>query len=1564
MSETTPPAADRRRLLQDALRAIEEMRLKVDALERARTESIAIIGLGCRFPGAPDPEAYWQVLHDGVDAISEVPADRWGKEIYAQLDPQAAARMPTQFGGFLDRIDQFDPHFFGIAPREALTMDPQHRLVLEVCWEALESAGQAPDGLRGSATGVFVGITGQDYVSQLRSSECLDVYAATGNAHNAAAGRVSYTLGLQGPSMALDTACSSSLTAIHVACQGLRTGECNLALAGGVNVIGSPDQFVSFFKWGMIAPDGRCKTFDAAANGFVRAEGCGIVVLKRLSDAIADGDNILAVIRGTAVNQDGASSGLTVPNGLAQEAVIRQALRFAGIAPRDVGYVEAHGTGTTLGDPIELEALDAVLGEGRPGDRPLVIGSAKTNLGHLESASGVAGLIKTVLALQHREIPPHLHFHRLTPGVTLLKTTMVVPTAPMAWPARDGRRIAGVSSFGFSGTNAHVVLEEAPASPVAAPEAVRPMHVLALSARSEPALVQLAERYVMHLERDPAPELADVCFTANSGRAHFAHRLGLVAGSREQAREQLAAFVAGTAAARPNHGTVRGDAPGVVFLFTGQGSQYVGMGRELYETQPTFRKALERCAELLELDRPLLSVLLPKDGESSPLDETAYTQPALFALEWALSELWRSWGIEPAAVMGHSVGEYVAACVAGVLSLEDALRLVAARGRLMQALPSGGAMAAVMAGEARVAAAIAPYGDALSIAAINGPEDVVVSGAETALTDLLARLHGEKVRAKRLAVSHAFHSALLDPALAELERVAGQVTWSAPRIALVSNVTGRFVEDGLLAQPAYWRCHARESVRFAAGMATLFGRGHRVFLEVGPDPTLLGLARRCAPDELEGSWLPSLRRGRPEWGQILESLRDLYVLGAKVDWKGLDHDYPRRRVVLPTYPFQRSRFWVEGARPQFVAPPAEVDSHLYEVAWLPRAAAAPKPPSAGATRWLVFADAGGVGRGLCRLLSERGDTCCLVVAGPTYETAGDGSIRIDPGQPDHFRRLFRETLSAAGTTPVGVVHLWSMDAPPPDTIDLSNLDAARVVGCGSVLDLVQALLGVDGHERTRLHLVTRGAQPAGEPAPLALAQSPVWGLGRVVALEHPEIWGGLIDLDPAPIAGEAERLLAAIEEAQGEDQMALRGEARLAARLVRKAVPAGHALRASAEATYLVTGGLGGLGLNVARWLVERGARHVALVGRSSPSASQTEAIRALEAAGAAVRTFAADVGDRARMAEVFAEIKAALPPLRGILHAAGIMRLQDVRDLTDAAVADVFRPKVAGAWVLHELTRDAELDFFVSFSSGAAIWGSRGLAHYAAANQFLDALAHHRRALGLPAVSVNWGPWSEGMASDEGQRLLAQMGVGALSADEGLRALERLLAVDVTQITVAKVDWAVFAPIYSAKVRRFLLDELDAPAPTDDASSGPSELARRLADALPGDRRDLLFAHIQAETSRVLGLDGPLEREEGQGFRDLGMDSLMAVELRNRLQRDVGRPLPSTLAFDYPTIESLTDYLLEQVLALPAVTVAQPSSVEPDELASLRTLSDSEVNDLIAAELQSLSSQSGVKAS
>ena len=917
MTQETPKPegpADRRAVLKDALRAIEELQSRLDSAERARREPIAIVGMACRFPGGvSDPESYWRLLRDGVDAIREVPPDRWDVDRYYDPDPAAPGKTSTRWGGFLDQVDRFDARFFGVAPREAVAMDPQHRLLLEVAWEALENGGQAPGRLTGSQTGVFVGITTTEYMqlhTRVLDLRDIDAYLAPGNTLNAAAGRVAYLLGLHGPAMAVDTACSSSLVAVHLACQSLREGESDMALAGGVNVILVPETFICFSKWGMMARDGRCKTFDAAADGFVRSEGSGVVVLKRLSDALAAGDRVLAVIRGSAVNQDGPSSGLTVPNGLAQEAVIRKALANSGVDPGQVGYVEAHGTGTSLGDPIEVEALGAVLGPGRSRRSPVLLGSVKTNLGHLESSSGIAALIKVVLSLQHREVPPHLHLKNPSPQIPWDRLPFVVPTARTPWPD-NGRRIAGVSAFGFSGTNAHVVLEEAPAAGDEGPrEADRTRHVLTLSARTEEALRDLAARFERRLGEEPSLSLADVAYTANAGRSHFASRLALVAESTAQAREAIEAFLGGRPSAASSS-VFTGSRPRVTFLFTGQGAQYVRMGRGLFETQPTFRRALRACDELLRphLERPLLSVLYPEGEQDSPLDDTAYAQPALFALEYALAELWRSWGVEPAAVMGHSVGEYVAACVAGVFDLESGLRLIAERGRLMQALPRNGAMAAVMADEARVSAAAAPHARELSIAAVNGPANVVVSGRVEAVGAVVAALAAQGVRAKRLTVSHAFHSPLVEPILPALEDAVSRVPLRTPRIPLVSNLTGRAAGEEV-ARPEYWRRHAREAVRFAASIQTLREKGHGLFLEVGPSPTLLGMAARCLP-EGAGVFLPSLRRGLDDWQPLLESVAALHLHGVEVDWRGFDRDYRRRKIALPTYPFQRERYWVK-----------------------------------------------------------------------------------------------------------------------------------------------------------------------------------------------------------------------------------------------------------------------------------------------------------------------------------------------------------------------------------------------------------------------------------------------------------------------------------------------------------------------------------------------------------------------------------------------------------------------------------------------------------------------------
>ena len=900
--------------LQRAFLALEEAESRLTAATLAAREPIAVVGLGCRVPGGGnDAASFWRLIDDGIDAITPVPAERWDHEAFYDPDPTAVGRIATRSGGFLRDIDLFDPAFFGIAPREAEGMDPQQRLLLEVCWEALENAGQAPDRLEGSATGVFFGVCGNDYAySQLKSEDpgLLDAHFASGIAHSVFSGRLSFLLGLRGPSLTIDTACSSSLVAVHLACQALRNGECRMALAGGVNLILAPDLFVALSQSRMLSPDGRCKTFSAAADGFGRGEGCGVVVLKRVSDAQADGDRILAVISGSAVNQDGPSSSLTAPNGPAQEAVIRAALAFARVTPGQVGFIEAHGTGTQLGDPLEVQALGAVFGEGRSETRPLLIGSVKTNIGHLEAAAGVTGLIKVILALQHRTIPAHLHCDKPSPHIAWDKLPLRIPLQSVPWEPIDGRRIGGVSSFGFSGTNAHAVLEE---PPPAAGDVDVPARtcLLAISARDHTALGEVAERYSTFLAGRPDVALADLCHTANSGRAHFRHRAAILASTVDEARNQLTAMARGkqSSVVRVTE-VVRREPPRIAFLFTGQGSQYPGMAKGLYYGSPVFREALDHCAALLtpHLNRPLLDVLFPADLESRLLDETLYTQPALFSVEYALAELWRSWGVEPNILLGHSVGEYVAACIAGVFSLEDGLALIALRGRLMQSLPTGGAMAAIFAPYETVAVAVAAHASNVSIASANGPNQTVISGGANVVDQICERLGKGGVDYKLLPVSHAFHSPLVEPVLDRFEAAVSKVVLSPPRLRLVSNLTGLQADASEIVTPLYWRRHMRESVRFGDGVRALEAARTDCCIEIGPAPALLPLAA-AAFETAPPTMIPSLRRNRPDWEQMVEGLSAVYMAGHRVDWRGLSNQGRHRIVDLPSYPFQRQRYW-------------------------------------------------------------------------------------------------------------------------------------------------------------------------------------------------------------------------------------------------------------------------------------------------------------------------------------------------------------------------------------------------------------------------------------------------------------------------------------------------------------------------------------------------------------------------------------------------------------------------------------------------------------------------------
>ncbi|MBI1357399.1 MAG: SDR family NAD(P)-dependent oxidoreductase [Acidobacteria bacterium] len=1438
-----------------ALLALEKMQAKLDSVERARREPIAVIGMSCRFPGGcSDPESYWRLLSEGVDAIT-TGAKRFGADEIARV--QAAGLSGACWGGFLDDIDQFDPAFFGVSQKEAAGMDPQQRLLLETSWEALESAGLAPASLAGSLTGVFVGICSGDYaLHHFSARDEIDAYASTGTAYSLAANRVSYMLNLRGPSMAIDTACSSSLVAVHLACQSLRNGESTLALAGGVNLTLLLEGSMSLAKWGMLAADGRCKTFDARADGYVRGEGCGVVVLKRLSDAVAAGDPILAVVRGSAINQDGRSAGLTAPNLLAQQAVIRQALTNAGVSPDRIGYVEAHGTGTPLGDPIEIESLTAVLGAERPAGARCLIGSAKTNIGHLEAAAGMAGLLKVILALRHKQIPPHLHFREINPNIALAETPFAIPDRLTPWPD-DGRpRCAGISSFGFGGTNSHIVVEEAPApqqQPVA--EADRPLHVLTVSARSEAALEALAAGYERLRAQPDAPAQADICFSANTGRNPLPHRLALVGGKR----------FAGVAPVGARLKTA--------FLFTGQGSQWAGMGRELYETHPAFRATLDECAAIADalLERPLLATMF-RDADA--LGRTAFTQPALFALEYALATLWRSWGVEPAVALGHSLGELVAACVAGVFSLQDGLRLAIARGRLLQQTPAG-AMAAIFAGEEAVRAALAAAPGTVSIAALNAPTETVISGEPSAVAAVTAAFTAAGVTVKPLPGAVAFHSPLLEEARAPFAAEAAKVAYSAPRIGLVSNVTGAFASADEMSRPEYWVRQIFAPVRFQTGLATLTRQGVDALVECGPRPILLGALSRTLPDHKLLS-LPSLRPGSGDWEQLLESLARFYAAGGAVDWAAFDRPYPRRRVSLPTYPFQRVRCWLDREAPpsKEVSVPAD---WTYRLAWEP---VETRPAEAPPTGWTILASGGPLAAELASRLEALAPTVIVPASAPPPLQPGGAVVDLS-------------AVDAAG----------GVDSPDVIEAVQENCRRALAVAQSTVSD-------------ARLWIVTRGAQAVRpeEAAGLALAQAPLWGLGRVLANEHPSHWGGLVDLDPTAspedAAASLAKLLGSVPEADAKArQWALRGDQAFTLR----AAPykaASKPLPVDPDGAYLITGGLGGLGLTFAAALAARGAKNLFLLGRRAPTPEQQARLDALPSS---VQVLQADVARPEDLAAALETLRAAGKPLRGVVHCAGALDDGVVLRQSWPRWETVFAPKVLGAWNLHVQTASDPLDFFTLCASASGVVGTAGQSNYAAANVFLDALAAFRRGRGLPAASLDWGPWAEvGMSAD--RKLHA--GVGAIPPAVGAAAFLQMGAGDAPQVLILPVE---------------------APAARQAASSSsaPSAIRSQLAKAPAARRGELLTAYLRGEVAAVLGLDPAQPIDVRQGFLDLGLDSLMAVELRNRLLSALQLPeLPATVVFDHPNIAGLAGYLAAELFPADAGESESVARVDDEPIA------------------------------
>jgi acyl transferase domain-containing protein/acyl carrier protein len=1642
----------------DLRAAIARQQATIRELMLEKYEPIAIVGIGLRFPGETrSPAEFAEFLREGRSGIGPLPTDRWDAEAYLP-DGEAPGKIRAENGGYLDQLDQFDAGFFNISPKEAQYMDPQQRLLLETTWEALEHANIDPTPLRKGTGGVYVGASSIDYafeMDQLAPAE-LDGHLASGVTFFPLSGRLSYFLGWHGPCMTVDTACASGLTAIHLAVKGLRSGECEIALAGGVNALHHPRTQVIFSAAGMLAEDGRCKTFDDAADGYARAEGCGMLVLKRLSDARRDGDTVLALIRGSAVGQDGDSAGLTVPNGPAQEKVMRAAIAAAALEPKDLSYVEAHGTGTPLGDPIEMGAIADVFGDSHTPEAPIPVGSVKTNLGHMEPVAGVVGVIKTVLQMRESTIFPHLNLTQLSGRIPWSSYPVRIPTENTPWTAPVKRAL--VNSFGFGGTISAAVLEQAP--PVAARE-VQPTPeagaVFAISAKNRRSLAGQIARYREYLAANPDVDVAELARTATIGRAHFPLRVAGLVGDAAG----LDAFLARQQDAE----TAVPEARKLAFLFTGQGSQYLGMGATLYRDYPLFASIVD---DLDALFAPLLGesvrALLLGDAPDGLIDQTRFTQAALFTLEYALAQLWISWGAKPTALIGHSIGEVVAATVAGLFTVDDAVTLVAARGRLMQSVSAPGGMVAVTAAAADVEPLLAGYAD-LAMAAYNAPEQCVISGGSASLAEVVAVLRERGIRAKALAVSHAFHSPLMAEVFEEFRAVLADISFHEPRLTLISNLTGKVARYGQISDPEYWVRHIGEAVNFAAGMAALQRRGKHVFVEIGPSAALSGLAKKCVTAD-EHRWLTSVHSKDPEGATIRKSLAQLYTAGLPVDWAGF-HGTPATALTLPLYAFDRKRFWLPEGKGALVArsgghpllgaavapgeyrasvpsisaggvvdllfavqdavfgetsrpvtkvrlhePPAVAEDEPVELRTVvtevgdgarvevfangsPLATAVlgaePALPgvdlSEGMREVALAVPEGATGEFLPAALLEElwGSVLGEAEYGPVRATRvvlakkprsaslravirqspavqvdedlvidvllyegsrvvatleGVGLRKRDGEAPrDFLHRMHWVPEPAEAAESARTVLLLGAEAPadtrgatvvgslaegPTDVVfvwqrvdgtGVERLRAENELNFTRLLEELKTLADNGFGRGQRLWLVTDGAQVVpGHPAGDGLAASTLWGFAQVLLNEYPSYRPTLVDTDSL------EDVFAEVTAAATDDfQVAYRDGERHVKRLRAYRPDLEDDVRETpvrGDRTYLITGGLGALGLVTAEKLVDLGARHIALVGRRGTPAADALDIWDRLQKRAEVRVLLGDLSSAEDVRRIVGAVAGGDNPLGGVVHAAGGLADAPISQQSWESLDGLFGPKVYGSWLLHQATSALELDFFVAYSSAASVVGGMSQSNYAAANAFLDQLCHQRLADGLPALAVNWGPWSQvGMSarlSELHVKALEHEGVHYFTPEKALRALAVLLRRPWPQVAAGEVDWPRFTaakPIASG-----LYSELH----TRDADSGGLDLVALAAMSTP-DRITALREHIRATVARILHIDDLADVDPNSEFVRLGMDSLASVDLKNSVESAVGVPLPSGVTFDHPTPARLAEFV-DRCMSAPAV--------------------------------------------
>jgi FkbH-like protein len=1483
----------------------------------AEGHDIAVIGIGLSCSGGQSKKQLWDLLANQETSIRKVSPDR-----RFFLEPFEGDQ--EHWGGLMEDLDGFDAEFFGISPREASLTDPQTRLALETSWKAIEDAGYTGDQLI-EDTGVYIGAMYSDYSfranqvaneekSPYRSWETFSI-----------ANRLSHFMGFRGPSFTIETACSSSGTAIHLACRALRGGECRMAVAGGVNLILDPNRFGQLKRLGILSPTGNCQPFCDDSNGVLMGEGTGVIVMKPLVKAVQDKDHIYGIIKGSALSSGTGGVGFTAPNPKAQALAISKCIQDAGIDPRTVSYIETHGTGTSLGDPIEVRGLSlayenkALWDSELEGEHACSIGSIKPNIGHLESGAGVLSLIKVLLQFEKKSLLPSTTSGKLNSKIPFSETPFDVQRSLSEWKrpvfAINGQdqeipRRAGVSSFGVGGANAHIILEEPGNIPQQETgeqllQDSDSVYVLPLSADSQPSLMKIARETAEFCKTAQGINIVNICATAALKRRHFSNRAAFITTDIKQLSEKLQRFADGETPVgcfchKFNSAKEKGK---TAFLFTGQGAQYINMGRELYQASSVFKEAVDACAAILDkwMDYPLMEIIYPTKESSdlaARIDQTAYTQVSLFSIEYALSQLWLSWGIQPDFCTGHSAGEIIALAVSKALSLADGLKLIHARGKLMQALPPGGKMVAVRIDASSAERLIEPLQDQVSIASVNGPELVVLSGTGEAVDRIVQDLEKNDITFKHLNVSHAFHSHLMDPMLSEYLEVVSEITLKQPQYPVVSCVTGQVIDINDLG-PDYWRDQVRQAVRFRDAMSTLDANGVSVFIEIGPHPVLLGMGSLCLSND-DAVWMPSLRKGKPNWQTIYESLSRLYTLGIDFNWSGIYNPAYVKKADLPSYQFHHGRYWLKKKfKSQTVQTERKKDlsNCLYAVDWIEESFEKTSALSDLPQTWILFSEEEEVSHGLVSWLEQAGHTVTQIFRDNRYDQ-----------NANEYQKMLHEVLADHNSVD-GIAFLWGMDGCKTSDLDVSDILTYQAQVLNSFLILVQTVNALSTSNKPKVWGITRRTS-------IPVLQSMIWGFGRGVSLESPDIWGGLIELyDEFDINSGVNNLGGILENFDKEDQIRLGYNRRWVPRLVAKPISSETKLRFKTDGVYLVTGGFGALGKRLISWLVSRGVKQIIVTSRKGmKSAEAAPFVDSLKSSETQIDVVSIDISQKDDVAGFFRQLSLDRVELKGIFHLAGIDQPESINTLGMDKIQAVLTPKVQGTWLLHQYSQDFAIDIFVCFSSIASVLGSENRAHYSAANAFIDSIIKYRRENNLPAISVNWGPWDKGgMATSQDVSSYAKIGNYALDPDAAIKVFELLIETDTNGLVVADLDWTIFSKIYEARRSRPLISLLRSETTLPDHSNESNTLlpwVKIISELDAQSKKGRLISLLSDEISRLLGYEDSSELSIENDFTTIGVDSLVAAELSVSIQKNLGLK-GLIIIHDHPNMTALADKLL-----------------------------------------------------